>query len=153
MSTLVKTRDYEILIRVHADGSIGAHCATITEIIVDGEILSSKENPPFSLSTATTEGVMQLHERLGDVAAAALSNNSVLLKQNTDLRDSVATLTSEAKIRDEEIVTLSASEDSKTNEIERLTREFASAQAEALRLSLENSALTERFRPRSTTSE
>lgn len=71
-------RDYEILIRINQDGSIGAHCIKISEIFRDGDVISASLLPPEPLSRMVQEGPESLSERLGSVLTAALLENERL---------------------------------------------------------------------------
>lgn len=71
MAITESNRDYEILIRINSDGSLGAHLQTISEILKDGVVINSIIDSPIPLQTSGSTGVL-LSDRLGDIAALAL---------------------------------------------------------------------------------
>lgn len=82
MALTERTRPYETLIRHNANGPVGAHHQTITEILRDGAVVSASVNPPV---TVVDQG---LDDLLSQTLTAALS-------QITNLQSIVATQESE----------------------------------------------------------
>lgn len=52
MSLKENTRPYEILLRIHPDGSVAGQRQTITEVFRDEELIASTINAPEELSEA-----------------------------------------------------------------------------------------------------
>ncbi len=86
MSMEKRTRGYEILIRINADGTIGAHYATISEVIEDGNVIAA--SPPELTSLGSVDGpdAELLKKILGDFSTTIVSAND-------HLTQSVASLT------------------------------------------------------------
>lgn len=59
MAITEQTRDYEILIRINADGTVGAQRQTITEIIRDGEVIAATLGEPMPVTAAEIIEVLQ----------------------------------------------------------------------------------------------
>lgn len=108
MALAQTTRDYEILIRLNADGTYGAQLQTITEITNDGAVIAATVNAPISLGTAAeTEGTL-LTTVLGDTATNALTSNESLQAQVASLSDQVSTLGDQVSTLTTENATLTA---------------------------------------------
>lgn len=123
MALAQTTRDYEILIRLNADGTYGAQLQTITEITNDGAVIAATVNAPISLCTAAeTEGAL-LTTVLGDTVTNALTSNESLQAQVATLTDEVSTLTEQAS-------TLTAQVSSLTDEKTSLSAQVAELQAQ-----------------------
>lgn len=70
-----KNRDYEILISINEDGSIGAHCFSINEIWKDGIVISATILPPVVRLCSEGQDGESLNERLGSALTTALLEN------------------------------------------------------------------------------
>ena len=82
MSIIKRTFDYEILLRLSADGLTGAHSVSVTEIVDDesGEVFSTYINDPVSLSTREGEGGRELSEILGAAVARTILENEEMAR-------------------------------------------------------------------------
>ncbi|AEY69554.1 hypothetical protein AH2_00045 [Burkholderia phage vB_BceS_AH2] len=81
-----RTRPYETLIRHNADGTIGAHHQTITEILRDGIVISAVVSDPKTI------GGSDLSSVLGEATTAALAENETLKSRVAALQSQVADL-------------------------------------------------------------
>jgi len=80
------TRPYETLIRHFADGTIGAHHQTITELVEDGVIIGATANHPISIAGADLKSVF------GKNTEAALNRCDALTAENKALKAEIKEL-------------------------------------------------------------
>lgn len=87
MSMEKRTRGYEVLIRINADGTIGAHYATISEFIENGVVIAA--SPPELTSLGSVEGADAnlLQQILGDFSTTIVSANDHLTKTVLNLTE------------------------------------------------------------------
>jgi len=78
MALSEQTRPYETMVRHHADGTIGAHHQTITEILRDKVVIQATVNEPQPLAVADGQNGLKLSEVLGEAATLALKENERL---------------------------------------------------------------------------
>lgn len=78
MALSEKERPYETMIRHHADGTIGAHHQTITEILRDKVVIQATVNEPIPLAVADGQGGLSLADVMGEAATLALKENERL---------------------------------------------------------------------------
>lgn len=62
MALTEKTRPYEILIRIHPDGSVAGQRQTITEVFRDEDLVASAINAPEELTDAQKALAQQMVE-------------------------------------------------------------------------------------------
>ncbi|KAA5841984.1 hypothetical protein F2A38_15745 [Pseudomonas chlororaphis] len=60
MALTENTRPYEVLLRIHSDGTVGAQKQSITEISRNGEVITAVVNPPEELSESEMALAQQL---------------------------------------------------------------------------------------------
>lgn len=91
-----RTRGYEVLIRINADATIGAHYISIDEWLEDGVVVSGSINDPVCLGAATDNGI-KLANIIGEFAVTTLSANEHLSekisKLDQDAMDAAAFIT------------------------------------------------------------
>lgn len=78
MALSEQTRPYETMVRHHADGTIGAHHQTITEILRDKVVIQATVNEPQPLAVADGQSGLKLSEVIGEAATLALKENERL---------------------------------------------------------------------------
>jgi hypothetical protein len=108
MALTERERDYEILIRINEDGSLGAHFRSITEILRDGDVVSAVENPPVPLATAIGQEGASLADKLGSVASAALLQNDSLQRDLIAAGQQIESLNTQHQEAQSEIARLTA---------------------------------------------
>lgn len=130
MSLEQKTRDYEVLIRLNADGTYGAQYQSITEITNDGVVIAATVNAPVPLSVAAETTGTLLSTILGDTVTNALLSNETLQANVTALQGQVDTLTSDKEAAASEISTLTGQVSELGGEITSLNEQLAALQAQ-----------------------
>jgi hypothetical protein len=78
MALIERNRDYEILIRISEDGSVGSHYVSITEIVKDGVVINASLSQPIALGEV---GGTTLNDKLGEISANTLISNASLTAQ------------------------------------------------------------------------
>lgn len=80
-----RVRDYEIMIRINSDGTVGAHYSSISEVLEDGQVIAASILDPVPISDATGKGKEHLESILGSFSIDIISANSHLQSSIHDL--------------------------------------------------------------------
>lgn len=103
-----RTRGYEVLIRINADGTIGAHYATISEVIEDGEVIAASPPALSPLGNVSGENAAQLTSILGEFSTSIVSANEHLTATIADLQGQLEARSLEIQQRDQSLDAISA---------------------------------------------
>lgn len=101
MSIEKRTRGYEILIRLNADGTIGAHYATISEVVEDGQVIAASPPELTPLGSVEGDNARRLEEILGGFSVSIISANEHLTSTITKLNEKCDVI--ESSLADEKI--------------------------------------------------